>query len=456
MSEVVVFPELVTGRHDGFVARPWSVQRGSTLRGGASCNLTERILEVPLGADPRSRVVRAHELMHARVSPHALAWATLFAGVAPRALECAEEFRVNTLLARTGFDVTLLHDGTEKAGGRRLAEVGAWDEAVCFLLAVVGTGGEREFLSGIRAGDPSWLPALRAVKKRCLAMVAAYSTPALGATNVDGRGVPQGYAQLTEVIARLLSQTMSARVPRDADELRQFRRSLEPGGRRPPTGRFAALCFADAPLERQRLRSPGIRRDVAATTGAAMRYPSRLLTDDQRRAFARRTSRHGGVVVIDQSGSMDIDEEDLSALVRRAPDALVVGYSHRPGDVGATANAWVLASRGVVAPVCPSGNVGNGVDGPILRWAVEHRRAREAIVWVTDGQVTDSHDHPDESLSEDCARLVATHRIRMVRQLSDVARALSSTPSRPLPKGEFGRVGRKLQEIITSRSAGKS
>ncbi|HEY5263252.1 MAG TPA: hypothetical protein VIJ08_03180, partial [Acidimicrobiales bacterium] len=69
MSDVV-HPELVTGRDDGFGDARWTVKPGSTRRGEASCNLTERILEVPLGLDATSRVVRAHELMHARVSPH--------------------------------------------------------------------------------------------------------------------------------------------------------------------------------------------------------------------------------------------------------------------------------------------------------------------------------------------------------------------------------------------------
>ena len=110
-----------------------------------------------------------------------------------------------------------------------------------------------------------------------------------------------------------------------------------------------------------------------------MRYPSRLLTDDARRAFAQRTSVHGGIVVIDQSGSMELEESALRALLQRAPDALVVGYSHRPGDGGSTPNVWILAERGAVATSCPSGNVGNGVDGAVLRWAVARRRSSEPI-----------------------------------------------------------------------------
>jgi len=179
-----------------------------------------------------------------------------------------------------------------------------------------------------------------------------------------------------------------------------------------------------------------------------MRYPSRLLTDDRKRAFARRATRHGGIVVIDQSGSMDIDEESLTSLLRRAPDALVVGYSHRPGDHGSTPNAWVLADRGAVATNIASGNVGNGVDGAVLAWALRRRRGTEPIIWVTDGQVTDSHDHPDERLTLECAEMVRRHRVRLVKELGGAGRSLASGRSTNRSEWpQFGRVGRKLLEI---------
>jgi hypothetical protein len=167
----VVHPELVTGRDDGFLSAPWTVKPGSTRRGEASCNLTERILEVPLGSDDTSRVVRAHELMHARVSPHVREHCGVLAELSPRALECAEELRVNTLIARLGFDVALLRDGSEKNGAQRIAEGNEWPEAVCFLMAVLGTGGEKEFLAGIRRTQPAWMPGLRALRKRALALM---------------------------------------------------------------------------------------------------------------------------------------------------------------------------------------------------------------------------------------------------------------------------------------------
>jgi hypothetical protein len=444
----MVHPELVTGREDGFVNAPWTVKPGSTRRGEASCNLTERILEVPLGIDATSRVVRAHELMHARVSPYVIEHYGVLDEMSPRALECAEELRINTLIARLDFDVVLLRDGSEKNGARRIAEIGDWSEALCFLMAVLGTGGEKEYLAGIRSIEPSWMSGLRAVRKRALAIMDGLSSAALGATRLNEERLPNGYANSTVLLARILTQSMAARPPKTPDELRSFRRSLEPGGRRPPTGIFATLVFDDTVTMSPRPRSSGLRRARASTSGPTMCYPSRLLTDDRRRAFARRARVHGGIVILDQSGSMDIDESSLSLLLRRAPAALVVGYSHRPGDTGRTPNVWILADRGSVALKIPSGNVGNGVDGAVLEWAIRHRKNAEPIIWVTDGQVTDSHDHPDDTLTIQCAELVRHHRIRLVKELDGAGRALSlgrATGRSQLV--QFGRLGRKLLEM---------
>ncbi|MFI5036722.1 MAG: hypothetical protein ACHQFZ_11035 [Acidimicrobiales bacterium] len=446
MSRGAVYPELVTGRQDGVGAGAWRVREGSTRRGEASCDLVARVLEVPLGGDQTARAVRAHELMHARVSPCGLDWPVQFPELAPRALECAEELRVNTLLARLGFPVEHLRDGTEKGGGRRLGEEGDWAQAVCFLLAVLGTGAERDYLAGVRAAQPTWPPAMRAIRHRVLEIVGGLATSSLGATDLTEESVPRGYARSTVLVARLVTPLMNARVPVGAEALRAFRRSLAPGGRRPPTGRFAAVVVADL-ARGAGARTGAGRRRQPAVTGTVLTYPQRLLTDPRRRAFTRPARGRGGVVVIDQSGSMDLGPDQLAQLLRRAPDALVVGYSHRPGDVGATPNLWVLADRGSVAHSWPAGNVGNGVDGPALRWALARRRGREPVAWVTDGQVTDAHDHPDEALTAECAQLVRRHGVRLVRDVAGIARSLAPGPLvRPHRLADFGRVGRKLLE----------
>jgi len=417
------------------------------MRGSASCNLSERILEVPYGPGAQARVIRAHELMHARVSPHAHHLVKALDEVSPRALECSEEFRVNTLLTRLHFDVGLLSDGTEKLGGRRVGEAGEWAEALCFFVAVLGTGAEKEFLAGIRQSRAPWLGALRAIGKRASAHLAQLTTESLSATRLSDAGLPSGYADSTLVVARLLTQSMAARVPSTPEELRAFRRSLEVGGRRPPTGEFAPLVFDTSVLRSPRSGPAHVRRARPSTTGTVLRYPGRLLTDPHRRAFSHKLTRHGGIVVIDLSGSMDLSADALHEVLRVAPSALVVGYSHRPGDVGATPNAWLLAERGSIATICPSGNVGNGVDGPALRWALGRRRDNEPLVWVTDGQVTDSHDHPDEGLTQQCVALIRQHRIRLARDLVEATSALRLDAATPQSRlASFGRVGRRLRE----------
>jgi hypothetical protein len=441
----LIFPELL-GREDDELSGPWTVKEGSTMRGSASCNLTDRILEVPFGPGEQARVVRAHELMHARVSPYAHHLLRALDEVASRALECAEELRVNTLLDRLGFDLSVLCDGTEKIGARRLASEGSWAEAVCFMLAVLGTGAEREFFAGIRQGNSSWTTPLRAVRKQTLAIL-NQSTASLASTALNDSDLPSGYASSTLPIARMVTNVLAARVPVTAQELRSFRRSLEVGGRRSPTGVFAPLVFDDSLARLSRAGTGPRRRSRPSTSGTVMRYPSRLLTDHRRRAFSRNAACRGGIVVVDQSGSMDVDPDSLHALVRAAPHALVVGYSHRPGDRGSTPNCWVLCDRASVASSYPSGNVGNGVDGAVLCWALGQRRANEPVVWVTDGQVTDSHDHPDDALAAACARLVRRHRIRLARDLVEATKALRvNRPIAPSRCADFGRVGRKLLE----------
>ena len=439
-----VYPELVNGRLDGFDQGAWTLESGTTFRGGASCNLTERVLRVPAGRDDVSRVVCAHELMHIRVSPYLSEHAPLDPDVSERALECAEEFRVNHLLARIGFDTSLLRDGSERPGGSRLAAAGQWDEAVCFFLAVLGTGAESEYLRGIRSAQPSWPAALRALKKKVFSTIEDLDIAQIGDTRLNEEGLPSGFLDVSIAVARLVSRSMGASPPHDAESLRVFRQSLESGARRAPSRVFAPLVFDDSIDYVSRPRRVAHRRARPSTCGTVMRYPGRLLSDPLQRAFARKTPVPGGVIVIDQSGSMDVSADEIDILLRSAPDAVIIGYSHRPGDAGRTPNVWVLARQGRVASGARCGNVGNGVDGPVLRWALRVARSQGPVVWVTDGQVTDSHDHPCHSLSLECARLVHRHRIRMVRTLEEVHWSIRG---RSVPSGSFGRVGRELQRI---------
>ncbi len=440
----LIFPE-IAGQRDDVPAGRWVLRVGGTARGTASCDIGNRILEVPLGPGNLDRVVRLHELMHLRLSPLVTPSVEFPKDVAPRALECAEELRVNHVLNLLGMDTELLCDGSEKSGGERLVAGGHWNEAVCFLAAVMGTGGEKSYLSGVAKANREWAAALRVVRKRLHAIRDSLKLDTITGTTLRESGLNEGYETFTIPIARVLTRAMSARVPHDALERRQFARSLEPGGRRPPTGRFADLKWAGDEPDWLSRRFASVPKWRPYATGTSMRYPSRLLTDPHRRAFGRRARGRGGVVVIDQSGSMDLSVDDLERVLRVSPDATILGYSHRPGDIGSTPNVWTIALPGSRSVVTREGNVGNGVDGPVLEWAARWRRPGEPLVWVTDGQITDSHDHPDPRLAQECARLVRRHGVRMVRSVAEVGPSLRN--GRLADQEKFGRVGQKLREI---------
>ncbi len=83
---------------------------------------------------------------------------------------------------------------------------GDWSEAICFLMAVLGTGGEKEFLAGIRQVEPTWMSGLRAVRiSGPSTLMNASSNAALGATRLNDEQLPSGYANATVALARILT-----------------------------------------------------------------------------------------------------------------------------------------------------------------------------------------------------------------------------------------------------------
>lgn len=352
---------------------------------------------------------------------------------------------MNTVLTRLGFETEDLRDGSERLSGERLSEMNQWAEAVFFYAALHGTGAAKEYLGGVRKVRPEWAKALRAFGSTLSAALRDFSTVKLTSTQLQGDAkVPDGYLDVTVRLARLADRVAGAQAPTTAEEFKQFRRSLQPGGRRPASGVFAPLVL-DTTLEYESIHPRmGGRRRTAQVSGIGRPNLDRLLTDPHQRIFTRRRIGPGAVVVIDQSGSMDIPEAELEAVLDAVPGVTVIGYSHRPGDAVGQPNAWLLADRGCRARSWPTGNVGNGVDGPVLRYALGLRRGRDRVVWVTDGQVTDSNDHPNERLSEECAQLVRRNQISLVRTLSEVAPSLRAVGIQGLHLDDFGRIGRKL------------
>jgi len=411
----------------------WAVERGVACRGEAWTDLLGRAMRVPFDGGAHGRLIRAHELMHARVSPIRAGAFDAWGDLDARCVECAEEFRVNHLLARIGFELGELRDGSERLTGERLAAERNWGELACFAAAVCGTRALADLASGVRRVSPEWAKGCRAIERDLLRLARRVPVASLASTVLGDGALPEGFAVHTRAFAAIISSRTSQYAPPGTGVRGRRRRPA-------PTGSFAPLVF-DESVVLDRAIGGGVRpRRVPAPSGRRVVRAIRLVTDPSRRVFERRRVVGGGVVVVDQSGSMALSCEELASLLARAPGALIIGYSHAPGSTGEP-NAWVLADRGRAASTVRSGNVGNGVDGPVLRFALSRRRCGEPFVWICDGQVTDAGDHADEGLAAECARLVIRHGIQMVGSVDGAIQRLGARKLPAGPRPVLGRVG---------------
>lgn len=436
-------PEWLT-RKD-FSNDAWKIEAGTPVRGDAWTMLIENRMRVPLGGDNMSRLVRAHEMTHAKVSPVMIFQDGRY-GPTTESLVSCEEYRVNTLAGQAGFDMTDLVDGSESKAGEVYGENKDWNNAIRALAALAGTKGDAALIRGVAKYDKEMAASLREVLKalkktmrRCVKQGTLASTQEVYGWNkaeddkVHGTH-PDGWRH-TITLAQLLDSFLipettdgeESKVPQEhqikkmqSGEHLQFGRLLEK--------RLPKPVKVDGRLGRKR---------IASDTGRNPRRIDRMLTDPERKVFDRRAKGRGGVVLIDQSGSMSLTEENIWDIIKQAPGCVIIGYSHRSGS-SSIPNIWVLAERGAVAETIPKGNCGNGVDGPAIAFAAKRLRSGEPFIWVCDGLVTDGdNDANAPNLEAEVVALVAKHKIHMVESISETVNALRNVAK-----------GKKLEERL--------
>lgn len=460
----VAMPEWLT-REDA-PQGPWTVREGNATRGEAFTNRMERLMTVPYGEDELSRAVRAHEMMHAKVSPESMASFDGFP-LSPEAIRASEEFRVNTLCSLAGFDMDALRDGSETTTGKRLAENKDWNNTVLFITACAGTKACKDVIRGMRTVSPEMADKAKRVEKALVDSWKAeikrfgpvrnqhavnHARRELASTTpvvYKDDGTPSRPLREDTVLAegeRVLPEgaRFTLKFASLVESLLKYDDSVDghEGDGGEPTdeeldavtktagGKTWARLIVDrsVPLTRRVKGNLG-RRRVATNIGVSPRRMERLLTDPDKRVFDRTIKGQGGVVLIDQSGSMRLSDDDVMALVNEAPGCVVVGYSHRPNSTGIP-NVWILADRGKVCSKVRSGNGGNGVDYPALVFANKLRKKGEPLVWVCDGHVTVSDDgFAPVPLRKQVAGFVRKNQVHMVPTVGDAVTALRRAKS---------------------------
>ena len=478
-KEVLPLPEVVTSfREDIKDAIDWEVY-GTPGSFGVETNISAGTMSVPFLDDELSRYTRSRELMRARITPvnddTVNAFVHHYKGkITVDQLKSAEELRISLMTTKIDqFDPGQLIDGSEKILGARLATAGtpqAWDIAMLKASELVAVPKAFDsFAAGVRSVRPEWSKTLRELRKR-LDSAMSKRPYDLGSTRpvefqpddyLDPIIMPDGYqytVQAAGVMANYSSRGYYS--PKDVQESKKSdddKKATDYGDdddseivdesnpscesdkkldvRRMPmdfdfptdgVGEFASLNIDETmPLS---IEVSGYlhRKKNALATGKRVLYPGRLYTDPQRRIFGSKVKVKGGVLIIDISGSMNLTNEDIEAILEVAPAAYIMAYSHRQDS---EPNAWVLANRGWrVAPdrIGDIGRSGNGVDGPALTHAIRKRKQNESIVWVSDGMVTTKNDGFSVELALECAKLVKKHRIIMLPNVTSAVKAFRS------------------------------
>jgi len=425
---VLPLPEVVSSSRKDDNATNWVIKTiGDPF--DSTSDVVERKMSVSSLTDETSRLFRVRELVRAKVSLNTVESikGANELGIDPDLLRAAEEMRINTIVAKMNsqHDTSLFKTGSEKTIGERLATDGTvvgWNQAVAYGLSLVNTKGFNSFLSGVRSVNREWAEQLREMSNSVSDIKDARRT-ALADTDphnletLSGNEFQVPYGFLYTIRAAKAAQRFYRGKDDDFGNLVGDTKSgeveseeFETGDR---TGQFAPLIISGKiPLT---VDVGGFlhRKKRSAVYGKRILYPERMLTDPYRRVFGSKVRANGGVILIDVSGSMSLQAEDIETMLTAAPGALIMAYSHAPGSSDVP-NLFILAERGRrvkdVTDV-PYRNGGNGVDGPALEYAIRRRKRGEKIIWVCDGVVTDCNDNHTWDLTNQCARLVKRHGI---------------------------------------------
>jgi len=464
----------------------WSVEEVAPRRGLARTNVADRAIFAPAGLSDLERVVRAHELMHARISPAESIIDWIKREIAsPDSLQAVEEVRVNYALNKAGFDLSSMTDGCEDADGELCVIQDDWLAAVRFAVASAGTGGGKRFLVGVRRQSKHWATALQKIQKHFWKQAESADggkqgrryvprEPLLSTDIHSSIGLPPAGFAWTEKWAEYLDRLGAMPAPSKADKpvkkkrksavttgeggedatnresddsehetgeytdessqdiaskgskIEDALRNLRPlnYGRTEANQDWGKLIWGESILTAVSKGHLGKKR-VAMTYGRNPRRISRLFSDPQRRIFDHERRNKGGIVLIDGSGSMALKREQVIEILKVAPGATVAIYSDMDEGAGSP-NIHILAKNGkcVEEKNMPDFGKGNGVDLPALEWAISQRKGKEPVVWVTDGGVCTVHGSHTQPIVLQCMKTAKRNKVICVDHVDSAIKAI--------------------------------
>jgi len=380
-------------------------------------------MQVPLGTDIRERAVRLHEMMHVKITePWAIQQAAKEHDLPEDILQNCEDARVHGNLRRVGFsdEMKAMKGVISDFEIDQMAKHGQLIQVAALGAAMMGTGESMRlqvavepdedkkyaFHAGKRIAfqamhEPSELPEFERSIALCKKLVELFGDP----------GRPEE-PSMTDVlpVKRIYALT----------DKKENKDPLEPiikGGTDKPheeADTWSSMEIIEPPLtvklpQQMRVKS----RKIPDATGRRLRRIGRLYHDG--RVFARKQRKPGGgAVLIDVSGSMKLEAEDVLRLVEKYPGGVIATYCSKNDDYGGHGWLTVIARNGrrcedhLMAPL----GGGNGVDGPALDWIAKHPGPR---FWISDAAV-----HGGSVGLAYCVNVCARHGIKRVDNANEI------------------------------------
>ena len=478
MKTILPMPGVLTG--DVWDVRPSATRQGMTDPGA-------RVMHVPAGADPADRGVRQHELLHAAWSPHVPDGSDL-------ALLAAEDGRIESLATARGIirDAPLSADEIDRIIAS-MCDTRAYTSIAMFMAAGIGSPGEEYSADAIHRYVPGEIAArlaslaerIRARYATDLSFAAALEVAdwlrawepfdsdddgsdgdGSDGDGSDGDGsdddgsdddgsdddaswydsddddndLPPAAWDDTSPTPMGLHRQVHQRIadtdsPADVtcpsgtaaldEKLRWIYRWAEDHVNECADGP-CEMIVEKVPLPILITRSGRVRARSWSETGSVP-WPNTHMHYSGK-AFRRRN--HGGTVVIDCSGSMNLSVKSIRDLITAIPAATVAGYASGL-HIG-----WlrIFAARGRMTDqehlAFESG--GNGVDLPVIRWLARQPGPR---IWICDGMVTGLYDGVLNTRDiSDLWRMARAARVTLVTPTGDYVqrtiRALSGHSER--------------------------
>ena len=402
--------------------RRWAVEPSPGDLSGATDTKKARLF-APISDSPTARMVRNHELAHAKITP-AMAAATMVKrhGVSMEALQWSEDSRISTFLQFNELvgDDALTDDESDAVarvcGGSVRGIAGA-------LLVNWDLPAQRSRLESafMRAGIPP--VEVQGISDR-VESIREHAARASRGIGRRGRRRPwratfadrKGFNTFTVPLAKMFD----AEFPEGG--------SGDKGEKRGPPDRATERKLAAIRGSKNWGRITDVFRPRLDRAVRPPRSPGRRFSDTgviptDGAVFTTRRKTKGGTVLCDASGSMHYDDSDIERILQEAPGSTVAFYAG--SNYGTPRGRIVVAAdRGRAATVQEVRRALPGqenlIDGPALRWLARQPAPR---FWISDEGVGGVADFgPGGPCHRECLEICRAANITIVPTIEALRR----------------------------------